>query len=64
MKTLHVAIIGMGSVGQGVLKVLADSRGEYPGNKAAIKVVAVADSKGVCVDENCHGPREGTEGKA
>ena len=52
MKTLHVAIIGMGSVGQGVLKVLADSRGEYPGKKAVFKVVAVADSKGVCVEEN------------
>ena len=52
MKTLRIAVIGMGSVGQGVLKVLADSKGLYPERKAAFKIVAVADSKGVAVDEN------------
>ncbi|OPY26070.1 MAG: homoserine dehydrogenase [Methanocella sp. PtaU1.Bin125] len=51
MKTLSVAIIGMGSVGQGVLKVLAGSKGQYPAQRTVIKVVAVADSKGVAVDD-------------
>ena len=52
MKTLRIVLVGMGSVGQGVLKVLAESKGLYPEKKAAIKVVAVADSKGVAVDKN------------
>ncbi|HUL62920.1 MAG TPA: homoserine dehydrogenase [Methanocella sp.] len=50
MKTLRVAVIGMGSVGQGVLKVLAESKGDYPEKKAKVRVVAVADSKGVAAD--------------
>jgi homoserine dehydrogenase len=50
VKTLRVAIVGMGSVGQGVLRVLSESKGDYPEKKAKIKVVAVADSKGVMVD--------------
>jgi homoserine dehydrogenase len=52
MKTLRIAVIGMGSVGKGVLKVLADSKGSYPERKAEFKLVAVADSKGVAVDDN------------
>ncbi|MGA9141622.1 MAG: homoserine dehydrogenase [Methanocella sp.] len=58
MKTMRIAIVGMGSVGKGVLKVLADSRGEYPEKKAVIKVVAVADSKGVAADENGMDPAQ------
>ena len=50
MKTLRVAVIGMGSVGQGVLKVLAESKGDYPEKKVKVRVVAVADSKGVAAD--------------
>ena len=56
MKTLRIAVIGMGSVGQGVLKVLADSKGLYPDRNVAFKIVAVADSKGVAVDENGFDP--------
>jgi homoserine dehydrogenase len=52
VKTLNIAIVGMGSVGQGVLKVLADSKGLYPDKNTAFKIVAVADSKGVAVDAN------------
>lgn len=52
MKTLRIAVIGMGSVGKGVLKVLAESKGAYPDRNAAFRLVAVADSKGVVVDEN------------
>ena len=52
MKTLRIAVIGMGSVGKGVLKVLADSKGSYPEQKASFKLVAVADSKGVAIDDN------------
>jgi homoserine dehydrogenase len=52
VKTLRIAIVGMGSVGRGVLKVLADSKGLYPEKGAAFRIVAVADSKGVAVDEN------------
>jgi homoserine dehydrogenase len=46
MKALKVAIIGFGSVGKGVLKVL--SRRTY----GTFKVVAVADSRGAVIDEN------------
>jgi homoserine dehydrogenase len=56
VKTLRIAIIGMGSVGQGVLKVLTDNKGAYPERKASFKIVAIADSKGVAVDENGFDP--------
>jgi homoserine dehydrogenase len=46
MKALKVAIIGFGSVGKGVLRVLA---GRMDGT---FKIVAVADSKGTVINEN------------
>ncbi|HEY3272644.1 MAG TPA: homoserine dehydrogenase [Methanocella sp.] len=52
MKTLKLFIVGLGSVGKGMLRVLADSGGKYPGQDVAFKIVAVADSKGVAVDQN------------
>lgn len=52
MKTYKIAIIGLGSVGQGVLRVLADSKCQYPEKDAAFKLVAVTDSKGAAVDMN------------
>lgn len=50
MKQLKIAIIGMGSVGQGVLRVLAGTMGQYPENNVSIKIVAVTDSKGAVID--------------
>ncbi len=50
MKTMKVAIIGFGSVGKGVLKVLAESKGIY--NDVEFKVVAITDSKGAVLDNN------------
>jgi homoserine dehydrogenase len=50
MKTLKLFIVGLGSVGKGMLKVLAESDGKYPAQDVAFKVVAVADSKGVVTD--------------
>lgn len=46
MKTFKVAVIGFGSVGKGVLKVLSERKsGEF-------KVIAITDSKGAVIDEN------------
>jgi homoserine dehydrogenase len=50
MKTLKVAIIGFGSVGKGVLKVLAGSSSTYDDVK--FKVVAITDSRGAVLDDN------------
>ena len=50
MKTLKVAIIGFGSVGKGVLKVLAGCNGTYGDVK--FKVVAITDSRGAVIDNN------------
>lgn len=67
MRTLKVALVGLGSVGQGVLRVLADSNGQYPEKDVSFKIVAVADSKGAIVDREGLDParvlkekREGT----
>ncbi len=48
MKTMKVAVIGFGSVGKGVLKVLAESKGVY--GDVGFKVVAITDSKGAVLD--------------
>ena len=50
MKSLKVAIIGFGSVGKGVLKVLAGCNGTYDDVK--FKVVAITDSRGAVIDDN------------
>lgn len=52
MRTLKLYIVGLGSVGKGMLKVLGDSGGKYPAQDTAFKVVAVADSKGVVIDRD------------
>lgn len=52
MKTYKVALIGMGSVGQGVARVLAANCGAFPDKDAVFSVVAIADSKGAVVDPN------------
>jgi len=49
MKTLNVAVIGFGSVGRGVLKVLAEHKGIY--GDVEFKVVAICDSKGAVMDK-------------
>lgn len=46
MKTFKVAVIGFGSVGKGVLKVLSERKG------GEFKVIAITDSKGAVIDEN------------
>ena len=45
MKTIKASIIGFGSVGQGVAKVLLRKKEELRSMGLDIKVVAVADSK-------------------
>ncbi len=46
MKALKVAIIGFGSVGKGVIKVLSERA------DGVFKVIAITDSKGAVIDEN------------
>lgn len=50
MKFYKVAIIGFGSVGQGVARVLAEHKCVFPEKKAGFKVVAITDSKGAVID--------------
>lgn len=50
MKEYKIAILGFGSVGQGVLKVLLGSCGAFPEKGVNFKVVAISDSKGACVN--------------
>jgi len=52
MKTIKASIIGFGSVGQGVAKVLLRKNEELRSMGLDIKVVAVADSKTSVVDMN------------
>ncbi|MCL2141892.1 MAG: homoserine dehydrogenase [Methanimicrococcus sp.] len=52
MKTIKASIIGFGSIGQGVARVLLMKK-EYLNNIGIdIKIVAITDSKGAVVDEN------------
>jgi len=44
--SLRVAIIGFGSVGRGVLKVLSERKDD------TFKVIAITDSKGAVLDDN------------
>lgn len=55
MKTLKVAIIGFGSVGKGILKVLAGNDSSFGDVK--FKVVAITDSKGAVLDDNGLSPK-------
>lgn len=50
MKSLKIALIGMGSVGQGVLRVLDSSKGQYADKGISFKLVAVTDSKGAVIN--------------
>lgn len=52
MKTINASIIGFGSVGQGVAKVLLRKNEELRSMGLEIKVVAVADSKTSVIDMN------------
>jgi homoserine dehydrogenase len=52
MKTIKASIIGFGSVGQGVAKVLLRKKEELRSMGLDIKVVAVADSKTSVIDMN------------
>ncbi|WNY28768.1 Homoserine dehydrogenase [Methanimicrococcus stummii] len=52
MKTVKASIIGFGSIGQGVARVLLMKK-EYLNKEGIdIKVVAITDSKGAAIDEN------------
>ncbi|MDV0445665.1 Homoserine dehydrogenase [Methanimicrococcus sp. At1] len=52
MKTVKASIIGFGSIGQGVARVLLMKK-DYLNNAGIdLKVVAITDSKGAVVDEN------------
>jgi len=63
VKTVRIAIIGMGSVGRGVLKVLADGGSIYPDKGISFRVVAVADSKGAVVNPDGLDPAAILKGK-
>jgi homoserine dehydrogenase len=52
MKEFKLALIGFGSVGQGVAKVLSTGNGELIKKGARFKVVAITDSKGAIIDNN------------
>jgi len=52
MKTIKASIIGFGSIGQGVARVLLMKK-DYLNNEGIdIRVVAITDSKGAVIDEN------------
>ncbi|MDR0767947.1 MAG: homoserine dehydrogenase [Methanosarcinales archaeon] len=52
MKTVKASIIGFGSIGQGVARVLLMKKDYLEKEGIDIKVVAIADSKGAVIDEN------------
>lgn len=52
MKTIKASIIGFGSIGQGVARVLLMKKDYLEREGIDIKVVAIADSKGAVIDEN------------
>ncbi|MCL2549591.1 MAG: homoserine dehydrogenase [Methanimicrococcus sp.] len=52
MKTIKASIIGFGSIGQGVARVLLAKKDYLNKEGIDIKVIAVTDSKGSAVDEN------------
>jgi len=52
MKTIKASIIGFGSIGQGVARVLLMKKEYLHDIGIDIRVVAIADSKGAIVDEN------------
>jgi Homoserine dehydrogenase len=52
MKTIKASIIGFGSIGQGVARVLLMKKDELIKEGIEIKVVAISDSKGAVIDEN------------
>lgn len=52
MKTVKASIIGFGSIGQGVARVLLMKKEYLEKEGIEIKIVAITDSKGVVTDEN------------
>ena len=52
MKTIKASIIGFGSIGQGVARVLLMKKDYLKKEGLDIKVIAVTDSKGAMIDEN------------
>lgn len=52
MKTVKASIIGFGSIGQGVARVLLMKKEDLKKEGIEIKVVAITDSKGAMIDEN------------
>ena len=52
MKTIKASIIGFGSIGQGVARVLLMKKEELVKEGIDIKVVAISDSRGAVIDEN------------
>lgn len=52
MKTIKASIIGFGSIGQGVARVLLMKKDYLNKEGLDIKVVAITDSKGAAIDEN------------
>lgn len=52
MKTVKASIIGFGSIGQGVARVLLMKKEDLKKEGIEIKVVAITDSKGAAIDEN------------
>jgi homoserine dehydrogenase len=51
MRTIKVLMVGLGSVGKGVAKVMAERNGVIPEKGIQFKFIAVCDSKGAMVDE-------------
>ena len=51
MKTIRASIIGFGAVGQGVAEVLLQKKEYLNEIGLDIKVIAISDSKGSCIDE-------------
>lgn len=52
MKLVKIAIVGFGSIGQGVLKVIDMKRNFFRSEGLDIRVIAVSDSKSSAVDKN------------
>lgn len=52
MKTIKASIIGFGSIGQGVARVLLMKKDYLKKEGLDIKVIAITDSKGAVIDEN------------
>lgn len=51
MKTMRLSVIGFGAVGQGVIRALIQKQGYLRRSGIDLRVVAISDRKGACVDK-------------